>query len=191
MRMPGPNSYENYFSEPTYYDGHGYAFSSDTFNQQSAEEYFANWLMEEWQWIPREHRKYVYNEVRRNIKNAWVKWHGFIDDDGEMHNGWVLYHDWKGGQKRFRHVYVVDFEKHYIEHGHHFEPIVSDWGMPRSHNDRGCLVCGQLKLAKLEGTRDEIDKIDELIVFEGNQLKVVNTRQQELIKEIGYYDSYK
>lgn len=186
MKTKGANSFDNFFSEPVYYDEHGYVFKSNTFNQQQAEEYFVNWLMDEWQWLPRENKKYVYREVRKNISNGFVKWHGFIDDDGEMHNGWVLYREWRGGQKRFRHVYVVDFQKHYLEHGHHFEPILSDWGMPRGHNDRDCFVCNQLKLAKLQGSLDALKQSELLMLHPSTQEGIT-----ELEKEIGYYDSYK
>ena len=54
-KTKGTNSFENYFSEPQYYDEHGYVFSSNTFNQQQAEEYFVNWLMKEWQWLINTH----------------------------------------------------------------------------------------------------------------------------------------
>lgn len=193
MSKKGPNSYENFFDEPQHYPEHGYVFKGDSFNQESAIKYFVNWLMDEWQWIPRDNRKYVLNEVQRNITDGWVKWHGYVDDNGDMRNGWVLYHEWHGNEKRFRHVYVASFQKHYIEHGHHFEPVVSDWGR-RSGND--CLVCGQLKMRVVESHLETLRKLgmgageyhDEEDCVPLKQI-IEQTREAE--KEIGYYDSYR
>lgn len=188
-----PNSFDNYFSEPQYYTDTGHVFKASNdamqFNQEMAIEYFVNWLMNEWQWIPRDNCKYVFREVRQNIENGWVKWHGFIDDENEMRNGWVLYHEWKGGQKGFKHVYHVHVEKHFIVHGHHFEPLLSDWGM-QYHSS--CATCGRLERAKLQGAHAELVYMDEAAMFAGKHIKeAAASRKAALEKELSYYDGYK
>jgi hypothetical protein len=188
MSTKGPNSFENFFCEPQDYPESGYVFRHNPFNREQAVTYFVDWLMEQWQWLPRENRKYLYNDVRKNIADGFVKWHGYIDDNGDMRNGWVLYHQWLAGEKYFKHVWIVSFEKHFVEHGHHFEPLLSDWGM---QHHSSCATCGRLKLAKLQG---ELEGLRNVVIPSGHFspiAKELAARKAELEKEISYYDSYK
>lgn len=136
------SKFDEFFEEPVSYWSDGYAVSAST--EQEAIEKFTEYFMD-WHWIPREHRKYVIYQIRSTIHNGWVKWHGFINDEGETQNGWVLYKDMRGGQNRFRHLYVAQFNKHYAETGHHFEPTIDEYGHRFRHND--CNICGKVVLS--------------------------------------------
>lgn len=200
-KLPGANTFKNFFDEPQRYPDGEYVFAAKDqamlFNQELAIRYFVDWLMEQWQWIPRENRKYVFYEVRKHISSGFVKWHGGIDDDGNMGNAWWLYHEWKGNQKGFKHVWVADFQKHYIQHGHHFDPIVSDWGMQHGGSN-DCVMCGRLKMQKVIGGIEELNAIHRTDGkdlpkrdFDNVSDEAIDERVEELEKELGYYDSYK
>lgn len=134
------SAFASFFEEPVDYGIDGYAVLAE--DEQHAIEKFTDYFME-WQWIPRENKKYVIYQARRTMRVGWVKWHGFIDDDGELHNGWVLYQDDHWRQPRFKKVYVMDYDKHYFEFGHHWETTVDDYGYARHMRD--CNVCGKVR----------------------------------------------
>lgn len=138
MKKLRPNSFENFFAEPFHYDG-GYGFAVHAKDQAEALdkmlEYFSDW-----HWMTGDILKYLKYDLKQNMSNCWVKWQGYTDDDGVFANGWVITSEYKGGQKGWRHVFSIDYDKHYITHGHHWEPQVDEDGY-RS-NSRSCNVCG-------------------------------------------------
>jgi len=134
-----PNSYENFFSEPTFYDdGYGYAVAAKG-KEDAIKKYLE--YFQDYHWITDDHRKYLAADLRSNLKNCWVRWQGWLDDDGEFRNGWVITSEYHGGQKGWFHVYSSDYERHYVERGHHFEHQVEEDG--RQIWNRDCNVCGQ------------------------------------------------
>lgn len=134
-----PNSFENFFATPFHY-GEGYGYAVNARNENEAVDKLAA-DFDDWHWIVGDSKKYLKADLRSNLKDGYVKWHGYIDDDGEMHNGWVIHATLPMNTRGYRHVYYSDYEKHYVLHGHHFEPKVNEGG--RREWGRDCNVCGE------------------------------------------------
>lgn len=138
-------AFKEFFAEPFYYaDVYGYALDGLTFSKDQALEIFFKKFTDNL--VPEVH-KYVRYYLRNNIKESYVKWHGYIDDDGQMSNGWVISDDYykKRASKR---VWRVSRDDHYFRTGHEFQPIIDVQGYARwgSSYDRDCNVCTEVKL---------------------------------------------
>lgn len=145
IRIATP-AFKEFFAEPFLYDeGYGYAIDGITYNQDQAAEIFFKEFTENL--VPEVH-KYVRYYLRHNIKESYVKWHGFIADDDELHNGWVIHDDYymKKGAKR---VWRVNPDKHYFRTGHEYTLTIDKYGFPRygwNNHDRDCSVCTEIKV---------------------------------------------
>lgn len=133
-----PNSFKNFFAEPFSYNDSSYGYAVDAKDTEDAlDKYMAYFA--DWHWITDEHRKHLKADLRANMQNCWVRWGGFRDDDGEFYNGWVITSEYHGGQKGWFHVFSSNYQKHYVETGHHFERKVDEDG--RQQWNRDCAVC--------------------------------------------------
>lgn len=142
-RKKGPNSFENFFAEPFHYgDGYGYAVNAK--NEREAIDKIIQYLdFTDW---GEDFMHRLKREIRENMRECWVKWQGYQDDDGEFHNGWVITSEPKWGQPRWKQVYESDYNRHYVNHGHRLEPKADEPGnrVHYSLNEYNCDVCNQI-----------------------------------------------
>lgn len=138
-----PNSFENFFSEAFHYgDGYGYAVNAK--NEREAIDKIVEYLGYEDRGKDSMHR--LKREIRENMRESWVRFQGFLADDGEFHNGWTITSEWMGGKRGWKKVFESDYNRHYVVHGHRYEPKADENGnrVNYSFNEWNCDVCNQL-----------------------------------------------
>lgn len=150
-----PNSFENFFSEPFRYDdGYGYAVSAN--NEREATDKIVSCLSYTYEGYVDSYDRLqrLKREIRESMKECWVTWQGFVDEDGEFSNGWVITSKWMGGKRGYKMVYSSDYDRHYVEKGHRYEPKADEEGhrVNYSFNKYSCDVCRQIDELR-EGTK--------------------------------------
>jgi hypothetical protein len=144
-----PNSYDNFFKEPFHYDG-GYGYAIKAKDSWEARDKIVDYLSFEDCGVDFMHR--LKRELRQNMKECWVRFQGYVDDDGEFHNGWVITSEWMGGRKGWRLVWTSDYNQHYVTYGHRYEPKADEDGhrVNYSYNNWNCDVCNYIDVLRDE-----------------------------------------
>jgi hypothetical protein len=146
------SKFAEYFSEPVHYDGWGLVVDGVNNNTSQAIEIFIKELGDN---IVEESQRFVRHYVTTNIKWSYVRWHGGIDDDGQMYNGW-----WIGespSSKGAKAVFYINPDRHYMRLGHHYTPAIDQNGRVRRWGGYDCNVCTQLEVyeKKLESIKEK------------------------------------
>lgn len=148
------SKFNDFFEEPVYYEyPYGWLVDGETNSKEQAREIFFSQFTDNL--VPEVHKytKHYLNHHNSNIKEYWAKWHGYIDDDGQMSNGWVVSPDYckKKGAKR---VFGVVEDRHYFRTGHEYTHQIDEYGHRKfgwsRSNDGDCLVCVQIEAGSNE-----------------------------------------
>lgn len=144
-KKESPNSFKNFFSEvQSYYDSYGYAIDAKDIweAREKIEEYL------DFEDCGIDFNQRLKRELRENMKTGWVRFQGYLDDDGEFYNCWVITSEWKGGQPRWFKVWYSDYNRHYVTYGHRFEPKADEEGHRVNYSYNSCDVCNQINELK-------------------------------------------
>lgn len=143
------SSFKEQFSEVNhYYDGYGYAVNAKDLYE--ARDKIFEYV--DYSWLTEDMKERMKRELRENMRECWVRFHGFQDEDNDykLRNCWVITSEWKGGKKGWKQVFESNYNKHYVEHGHRYEPKADERGhrVNYSYSNWNCDVCNQISILK-------------------------------------------
>jgi hypothetical protein len=98
------SKFDEQFAEPVGFNGSEYyGVSAVAYDREQAAAQFSEY--------------HGYTVEPDELNKSWVKWHGGIDDDGEMRNSWWESPSYEG-KKRAKPVWLVGWDKHRARYGH-------------------------------------------------------------------------
>lgn len=122
--MKKTTAFDEFFSEPVDFDGTYVVSAEGLWSEDSIVDKFCEYF-KDWNWID---LPYLKHQIRNTQTHAWVKWHAGINEDGEPQNMWWLYREFPVGKKGYKTVYIFSWDKHYVEKGHRYQPVISEQG---------------------------------------------------------------
>lgn len=162
------SSFKEHFSYVRQYN-EGYGYAVDAKNTQDAVEKIFEYL--DFSWYDDNQKQRLRRELRENMRQCWVRFQGWMDDDGEFFNTWVITSEWKGMQPRYFQVYATDWDRHYVDKGHRYEPKADEPGnrVNYSYNKWDCDVCNQIHILE-----DKLKKATECVCPDGMMWHSIN-----------------
>lgn len=140
------NSFENYFSEVQCYEL-PYGYTVNAKNEREAIDKIVEYL--DWDWEEQAFER-LKREIRENLEINFVRWQGWLDDDGYFSNCWVITKDKMWGVPRYKRVFSSNFDRHYVSYGHRFEPKADEPGNRVNYSMNRCDVCDTINSLESE-----------------------------------------
>lgn len=127
-------AFDKYFKSPVpFTEGFGDAVSALAYTREEARHIFQEEEIGD-------HHDYVI--PLEEIEKSWVHWHGGIDDDGEMRNGWWIDPNYEN-KRGAKPVWTYKPDWHLINKGHSYERSPEYWNR--------CVVCDPPQEATKQG----------------------------------------
>lgn len=169
------SSFAEHFSEvQSYDDGYGYAVNAR--NVQEAVDKIEEYV--DYSRRSDDERQRLRRELRENMRECWVRFQGYMDWDNEFYNCWVITSEWMGGKPRWKKVFESNYDRHYVNHGHRFEPKADEPGNRVHYSTNSCDVCNQIYELK-----KQIKETNECICADGQMWHSINCPKKSVVED--------